>query len=67
MLIIIGYGCKDDGINEMIKENFDYKHKKVFIIDGYAGKDSQVYKFKEEVHAKLYRDQINDINKELFK
>lgn len=26
-LIIIGYGCKDEGINEMIKENFDYRNK----------------------------------------
>lgn len=65
-LIIIGYGCKDEGINEMIKENFDYKHKKTFIIDAYADENSQVYKFKNEIHAKLLTDQIDDIKKELF-
>ena len=65
-LIIIGYGFKDEGINKMIKENFDYKHKKVFIIDAYAREDSQVYKFMDEIHAKLLKVQINDINKKLF-
>ena len=65
-LIIIGYGCKDEGINEMIKEDFDYKHKKVFIIDAYAKEDSQVYKFKDEIHAKLLKVEINDVIKVLF-
>ncbi len=65
-LIIIGYGCKDEGINKIIKENFDYEHKKVFIIDAYAREDSQVYKFMDEIHAKLLKVQINDINKKLF-
>jgi hypothetical protein len=65
-LIIIGYGCKDEGINEMIKENFDYKQKKVFIIDAYAKEDSQVYKFKDEIHAKLLKVEINDVIKVLF-
>lgn len=66
MLIIIGYGCKDEGINEMIKEDFDYKHKKVFIIDAYAKEDSQVYKFKDEIHAELLKVEINDLKKGLF-
>lgn len=65
-LIIIGYGCKDEGINEMIKENFDYKHKKSFIIDAYAKEGSQVYTFKDEIHARLLKIQINNIKKELF-
>ena len=65
-LIIIGYGCKDEGINEMIKENFDYKHKKIFIVDAYAKDGSQVDRFREELQAKLIRVQINDINKKLF-
>ncbi|MDD7097269.1 MAG: hypothetical protein SPH23_01440, partial [Prevotella sp.] len=66
MLIIIGYGCKDEGINEMIKENFDYRHKPLFIIDEYTKEGSQVDLFKKELQAKLLRVQINDISKALF-
>lgn len=66
MLIIIGYGCKDEGINEMIKENFDYRHKPSFIIDAYTKDGSQVDLFKKELQAKLLRVQINDISKALF-
>ena len=65
-LIIIGYGCKDEGINEMIKENFDYRHKPLFIIDAYTKEGSQVDLFKKELQAKLLRVQINDISKALF-
>ena len=65
-LIIIGYGCKDKGINEMIIENFDFSHKQSFIIDAYAKDGGQVDLFKEEIHAKLHRVQINDIEKSLF-
>ena len=66
MLIIIGYGCKDEGINEMIKENFDYRNKPSFIIDAYAKDGSQVDLFKIELQAKLLRVLINDISKSLF-
>ncbi|MDE5788153.1 MAG: hypothetical protein K2H79_06395 [Bacteroidaceae bacterium] len=65
-LIIIGYGCKDEGINEMIKENFDYIHKPSFFVDAYAKEGSQVDLFKEELQARLLKVQINDINKNLF-
>lgn len=65
-LIIIGYGCKDLGINEMIKENFDYKHRQIYIVDAYAKTGSQVDIFREELQAKLLRVQINDISKSLF-
>ncbi len=64
ILIIIGYGCKDKGINEMIKDYFDYKNKPIFIIDKYAGES--VEKFKNNVHAKLYKVDIENINPSLF-
>ena len=66
MLIIIGYGCKDEGINDIIKENFDYNHKPLFIIDAYAKDESQVDLFRKELQAKLLRVKINDISKALF-
>lgn len=63
-LIIIGYGCKDKGINEMIMEYFDYANKPVFIIDKYAG--NTVVEFGDSVNAKLYKIDINNIKEELF-
>ena len=50
----------------MIIENFDFSHKQSFIIDAYAKDGSQVDLFKEEIHAKLHRVQIDDIEKSLF-
>ena len=50
----------------MIKENFDYKHKPTFFIDAYAKEGGQVEMFKNELHAKLLRVQIDEISKALF-
>lgn len=63
-LIIIGYGCKDSRINEIIKENFDYQHKPLFIIDKYAG--NLVIKFGKEINAVLHKTDIDSINSNLF-
>lgn len=63
-LIIIGYGCKDKGINEIIKEYFDYQHKPSFIVDKYAG--DMVVEFGEEIKAVLHKTDIDSINPNLF-
>ncbi len=63
-LIIIGYGCKDEGINDIIKEHFDYKHKPSFIIDKHAGE--VVEKFGKDINAVLKKIDINDIKSDLF-
>ena len=65
-LIIIGYGCKDKGINEIIKENFNFKNKPSIIIDPLAKEGSQVYKFKEEINAILLKEEIENLTEELF-
>lgn len=65
-LIIIGYGCKDEGINELIKENFDYQHKQIFIVDAFAKEGSPVFRFKESFKAQLLRVNIDDIESALF-
>lgn len=64
-LIIIGYGCKDKGINEIIKEYFDYHYKPSFIIDKYAGK--MVEEFGKAINAVLHKIDIDSINPTLFK
>lgn len=63
-LIIIGYGCKDEGINEMIKKYFDYQHKPSFIVDKYAG--DMVVEFGKEINAVLHKTDIDLINSALF-
>jgi len=63
-LIVIGYGCKDKGINEMIKEYFDYTNKPVYIIDNYAG--DTVLEFGGNINAKIYKIDVNDISADLF-
>ena len=63
-LIIIGYGCKDKGINEMIKDNFDYKNKPSFIIDKYAG--ASVETFAQKINAKIIKESIDRIDKTRF-
>lgn len=63
-LIIIGYGCKDEGINEMIKEYFDYNHKPSFIVDKYAGEG--VVEFGKSINAVLHKIDIDSIYSGLF-
>ena len=61
---MIGYGCKDNGINEIIKEYFDYQHKPSFIVDKYAG--DMVVEFGKEIKVVLHKTDIDLINPDLF-
>ena len=64
-LIIIGYGGRDSKINEIIKQNFDYQNKKVFIIDPYPSGDLKT--FANQIGAKTIEKSISDIaEKELL-
>lgn len=63
-LIIIGYGCKDEGINEIIKEYFDYNHKPSFIVDKYAGEGG--VEFGKSINAVLHKIDIDSIYSGLF-
>ena len=63
-LIIIGYGCKDEGINKIIKEYFDYNHKPSFIVDKYAG--DVVVEFGKSINAVLHKIDIDSIYSDLF-
>lgn len=63
-LIIIGYGCKDEGINEIIKEYCDYNHKPSFIVDKYAGEG--VVEFGKSINAVLHKIDIDSIYSGLF-
>ena len=64
-LIIIGYGGRDSKINEIIKQNFDYQNRKVFIIDPYPSDDLKT--FANQIGAKTIEKSISDIaEKELL-
>jgi len=41
-LIIVGYGCRDSKINELILENFDFGNKPVFIVDPYPSEHVKI-------------------------
>ncbi|MEX2478799.1 MAG: hypothetical protein WD357_10200 [Gracilimonas sp.] len=59
MLIIVGYGCRDKGINKIIVENFDYQNKPSVIIDPYAGKE--VIVLKDKLGSRLVTKELEKI------
>lgn len=59
-LIIIGYGAKDSEINKMILENFDFKHKPVFIIDPFPGE--KVNEIAEILNAVIITKHLENIS-----
>ncbi len=58
-LIVIGYGAKDEEVNRIILKHFDYKNKKSYIIDPYAGQ--KVKDFASIIGAKLITKQLDNI------
>jgi len=60
MLIIVGYGCKDKGINEMIFQNYRFWRSPITIIDPYPGK--QVVDFAWKIQARVVKKQLEDID-----
>lgn len=37
MLVIIGYGGRDQEVNRIISECFDFKNKPTFVVNSFAG------------------------------
>lgn len=64
-LIIIGYGCKDSEINNMIIQNFD-KNKKCYVVDPYAGDQVKDFISKLGENVSLIKKPINDLSIEDF-
>lgn len=50
LLVIIGYGCKDEGINKLIEENYSHG-RSIFIIDPFPNED--INNFQKKFKAKL--------------
>ncbi|WP_143961242.1 hypothetical protein [Litoribacter populi] len=63
-LIIIGYGCKDEEINRIILENFDYKNKGSFMVNPYPGE--KVSEVCEMLSSTLISENLENLHKEMF-
>lgn len=64
ILIIIGYGCRDAGINEMVKNEF--KGKSIYIVDPHANQNEYIRAFAENVNAKIIEKGVGEIDDSLF-
>jgi hypothetical protein len=63
-LILIGYGCGDSEINNIIENNFDYKKYPMFVVDPYP---SQAIKdFVKKFNARLIEKTPDNLKKEDF-
>ena len=60
-LIIVGYGGKDEGINDAILDNYDYHIKPTIIIDPYPS--DALIELKNKLGASLITKSISDISK----
>lgn len=63
-LIIVGYGTKDTMINQIIKDNYDFKNKPSYIVDPYAGENLE--SFAKEINAKIIKKNLEMIKNSDF-
>jgi len=61
-LIIIGYGAKDSEVNNMIKGNYDYKNKPVYIVDPFITAGTPLDVFAKDLNAKVIKKQLDIIS-----
>ncbi|MEH0156423.1 hypothetical protein V6R21_19905 [Limibacter armeniacum] len=64
-LCIIGYGGRDSKVNEIILENFDYKNKRVIVVDPYPS--DYVRDFVNNLQGELIEVGIEGIDVNSFK
>jgi len=63
-LIIVGYGCGDIEINNIIERKFDFKNKPVFIVDPFPSDNT--YKFKMRFNGILRKNKLDELKIEDF-
>lgn len=66
MLIVIGYGGKDEGINEYLLNYFDYNHKPCFIIDPGIRYNTQLMALADTMHASIIEKSISEFDDHLI-
>jgi hypothetical protein len=65
-LIIIGYGAKDSEINNLIKSNFDFENKPVYVVNPRIKDKSELAPFFKEIQAKLITTKLHNVKAEHF-
>lgn len=63
-LIIIGYGCKDEEINRIILENFDFENKPSFMINPYPSE--KVTEFGTLIRSEIMKEDLENLNPRIF-
>ncbi|MBP5423160.1 MAG: SIR2 family protein [Paludibacteraceae bacterium] len=64
-LIIVGYGCKDQGINDIIYENFNFTKKPSFIVDPFP--QTTVNEFGKNIGSKFLKFGVDRLDFNLLK
>ena len=62
VLVVIGYGGKDEGINDYLLSYFDYFNKPSFIIDPGISENPQLNDLADKLHAKKIEKSISDFD-----
>lgn len=66
-LIVIGYGGKDEGINDYFLSYFDYQNKPCFFIDPGINGNAQLTALADKMHASKIEKSISDFDARLIK
>lgn len=61
-LIVIGYGGKDEGINDYLLKFFDYQNKPCFFIDPGIGRNAQLLALADKMNATKIEKGIGDFD-----
>jgi hypothetical protein len=64
-LILIGYGCGDIEVNNLIKKKYDYKSKPIFIVEPFPSDNT--HKLIKELNGKLIEKTPDNLRIEDFK
>lgn len=62
MLIVIGYGGKDEGINDYLLNYFNYHSKLCYFIDPYIRRNTQLMALADKMHATIIEKSISDFD-----
>lgn len=64
-LVLIGYGCGDIEVNNLIREKYDYKNKPLFVVDPYPSENTR--EFIDEFNGCLIEKTPENLRTEDFK
>lgn len=65
-LIVIGYGGKDEGINDYLMTYFDYQNKPSYIIDPFISKNTQLLKLAGQLKSVQIEKSISEFDENVI-